>query len=465
MVNSGLNSFRERWTNKEKGEVNASPFLLPMSDFRRFPDGNSRQLISFDRFVSLTGEKLFLCLDKGIIEIARYLLNSRGSWRTTYVKEYVGTIGYNMPTLEEFQIIERAIAEANVDMSSCEDIVEALEGIGNAIAQQQGSSSGCGCPGIPGSDRGTAGANTSTATPSGNESQYGNPGSPPLPGFETKEESDSYQCSMAHRIFNDLLHDISVLTTLSVVGVLATELAAIMIPLLFTPIAWVDLFLLAAVVIQAFAVGLAYTSVIDHLETNENEYICAILSGTDVNTSIDNFKAKVQELVDEDITIPGDLLKYTATSLINAYATIDSFNRLYERVAYSLPEEVCDCACVATAVHTLEFGVIDGEDTPGYFVVSATNSTGWSCGTARNIAIKFDKPVTVTPNILESTTGAPALTKCGTDTVFHFYSGPNYDGTVIFEGDTHSGSETNVQSMYILAADEAFKFEFTVCDV
>jgi len=84
-----------------------------MTDLRRFPLGSSRQLVDYNRFASLTGTKLFICIDRGVMEIARYLLNSRGSWRTTYVKEYVGTIGYIMPTEAEFELIAHAIAEAN----------------------------------------------------------------------------------------------------------------------------------------------------------------------------------------------------------------------------------------------------------------------------------------------------------------------------------------------------------------
>ena len=116
-----------------------------MTDFRRFPGGSSRQLIDYNRFVSLTGEKVFICLDRGVMEAARYLLNSRGSWRTTWVKEYVGTIGYNMPTEAEFEIVENAIAEANEDMSSCDDLVNAIQGVTAAITSTAGSSgSGCG---------------------------------------------------------------------------------------------------------------------------------------------------------------------------------------------------------------------------------------------------------------------------------------------------------------------------------
>ena len=101
-------------------------------DFRRYPASDTRQLIDYNRFMSLTGEKVFICLDRGVLEIAKYFLNSRGGWRTTYVKEY-GQVGYTMPTVEEFENIKQAIAEGNLDMASCDDIVAALQGIQGAI--------------------------------------------------------------------------------------------------------------------------------------------------------------------------------------------------------------------------------------------------------------------------------------------------------------------------------------------
>jgi hypothetical protein len=170
-----------------------------MDDFRRFPSGETRQIIDYNRFVALTGTKVFICLDKGVLEIAKYLLNTRGFWRSTYVKQYVGTIGYNMPTVEEFQAIQSAIAEANLDMASCDDIVEAINGITAAVtaSSSSGGGSGCGCIGSGDDSLGSV-------------SDYPNATIPPHSewedlGFASQEAYESHSCNAAQYILQNYI--------------------------------------------------------------------------------------------------------------------------------------------------------------------------------------------------------------------------------------------------------------------
>jgi len=121
-----------------------------MTELKKYPRGTSRQIVSYDRFISDTGTKIFVCLDKGVIGIIRVLLNSRGMWPTTYAKEWLD-YGYIIPTDEQMDVVYNAIAEANIDMASCDDIVNAINGVAEQIAAG-GASSGCGCVGEGGMD-------------------------------------------------------------------------------------------------------------------------------------------------------------------------------------------------------------------------------------------------------------------------------------------------------------------------
>lgn len=302
-----------------------------MDDFRRFPDSNTRQLIDYNRFVSLTGEKVFICLDRGVLEIARYFLNTRGLWRTTYVVDYVGTIGYNMPTVEQFQLVQAAIAEAGVDMSSCEEIAEQLAAIASAIQQSAGTGGCCGS--------GSRGSGT-VAAPANPYNQTETPTEPP-PGFESMEQFNSHKCNAALDLLNNLQSDLIGLSGLAYSGSTPTGLVGAMIVFLLTPIPFDDLIALAAYLIYSAYSYTFLAQMAALIEDNESELLCVLYDSPTSESAKTNLLAALETIA----------LAYYATTpdaewvmgAVEQMLPYDATNKLFE----DLPTVAQDADCSA----------------------------------------------------------------------------------------------------------------------
>lgn len=376
-----------------------------MTDFRRFPDSSSRQLISFSRFMELTGSKILLCLDKGIIEIAKYLLNTRGSWRTTYVKEYVGTVGYNMPTEEEFQNIMQAIAEANIDMASCEDISNAINGVRDAILSA-GSSSGCGC--VMGGD--TDLTETSDISPQSEPSREG----PPPEGNATWEEYEANKCAWIHKLLDDYISTlrnygglfgmVGGLTVAVIVG-----LTLVTVPPLGLAILMAALGSLLLVDIGAFAY---FTQIADELQGDEN-LLCELYNSTDTDEMRGVMYGKLTTIIP---ALPGIVPPIEASLLeaCNSLMSNEMFNQAINNGG-TAPEEwvgvTCDCGGPAIAFVTSAFceaTILEGEFSSGEEVTLESCLSGSEIiGAIRHqVAIQtIDFPANATIEIISISAG------------------------------------------------------------
>lgn len=307
-----------------------------MDDFRRFPDGSSRQLINYNRFVGLTGTKLFICLDRGVMEIARYLLNSRGSWRTTYVKEYVGTIGYNMPTLEEFQIVENAIAEANEDMSSCEDLVNALNSINATL--QGASSGGCGC--IMGGD--TDITDTTDIPP---QAEPGREGPPPT-GNATWEEYDGHKCDWIHKVLADYIGTLRNYGGLF--GTLGGLTVAVIVGLTLLTVPPLGFALLMAALGALFVIDIAafayFTEIAQALEDDE-DLLCELYNSTTTDEMIGIMYGRLTTIIPGLAGMTG-AIEASLLDACNSLISNEMFNSAINNGGMS-PEgysgSTCDC--------------------------------------------------------------------------------------------------------------------------
>ena len=267
-----------------------------MTDFRRFPKTEARQLIDYNRFVSLTGEKLLICLDRGVIEIARYLLNSRGSWRTTYVKEYVGTIGYTMPTVEEFELVLHAIAESNEDMSSCEDVVTELAGIKEAILSTATSGSGgCGCVIDGGQDL----TDVNDVPPTSEGDREG----PPPDGSASWEIYDQHKCNWATKWLDDYIATLNNYGGLF--GMLGGLTVAIIVGLTLLTVPPVGLALLMSALglLLTVDVGLfaSFTTIATYFSDNKSEIACEMV---EAETTADMITALSSRITSAVATVP-----------------------------------------------------------------------------------------------------------------------------------------------------------------
>lgn len=262
-----------------------------MTDFRRFPKSETRQLIDYNRFASLTGTKLLICLDKGVIEIARYLLNTRGSWRTTYVKNYVGTIGYEMPTEAEFNEVLHAIAESNEDMSSCTEIAEAINNLGVTLSSTS-SSSGCGCVVDSGTDITDLGDQESEDVPSGSEFP---------PGFSDRPEYDVYRCKAATHIVDGYIGTLRNWGGLT--GVVGGLTVAIMVGLLLLTVPPLGLSIilgaLGSLAIIDLGLFATLTLIADCLDDQREDLICQVYNSETAEGAVTVIQGAAAACIDD----------------------------------------------------------------------------------------------------------------------------------------------------------------------
>lgn len=257
-------------------------------DFRRYTSGSTRQLIDYNRFMSLTGEKVFLCLDRGVLEIAKYFLNSRGGWRTSYVKEY-GPVGYIMPTEEEFQNITQAIAEANIDMASCDDIITALNGIRDAIGSTSGSTGGC-CP-IDG--------NTDVTDVNDGESESVPEGESYPDGFSSREEYDDYRCKAAYYIIRGYIGTLR--NWAGLFGTLGGLTLAVITGLLLLTVPPAGLILIMAalgiLVGSDFALLAVLSDIAQGIEDDIDALACEVYNATSTEDAAEAIRDKAYEVI------------------------------------------------------------------------------------------------------------------------------------------------------------------------
>jgi len=218
---------------------------------------------------------------------------------------------------------------------------EILIEIRDAILALEGT--GCGCGGIEGSDGGSGGAGTAPAPPSGTVTDDEAREGPAPPGFATWPERDQYACDMANYIFDQLLIDVATASSITIGLTAVTELATLLAGLLLTPVGWVALLGIATIMISAAILTGFYSAIITHLEANRDEYVCAILAGTDVGSSISSFSDKVDEILPGDTGFEDPVTGYIATNFVKSFASIDSFNRLYAKIVVDMPSATCDC--------------------------------------------------------------------------------------------------------------------------
>lgn len=293
-----------------------------MDDFRTYPKGNTRQLIDYNRFASLTGEKWLFCLDRGVIELAKYLLNSRGLYVTTYYTELLDN-GYTVPNTDQFELIENAIAEANLDMSGCTDIVAELALIRGALtAMAQGAGAGCGdCGG------GSRGAGASESAPS----DFTDTGENFPPSFDDREEFNAHKCNQAYDIINALQADLQGLAGIEyTVSGNIPEIVGILLGVLVTPIPYDDIVYLVALLLFTI---IEYTFLVEFSSVvfdNRDNLACILYNSEDAGQAQVDFEAELDSLVDGE-AYP-DAAKDFVKDVVHHLVTFDAINLLYSDV-------------------------------------------------------------------------------------------------------------------------------------
>lgn len=241
--------------------------------------------------------------------------------------------------LEEIRTVleTRSIAETVAQNTNFEDLVAAVaalqlqcETIVNTTNLTQNIS--CGGSGTGGTGDWPAPESPQTTTP---EDEAGDP----PPGFESWSEFRQYQCDMAYLIIDQMISDLSIAGLLAAGGATVGVLVPLLIEFSITPIGWVAWLAIAGLVIYCFTQSIEISLLSQLLLDNKEEFVCALLSGTNVSSSISHFSDLVDSKVDEAPVLGSlpEVGRHQVKQLIVSYASIDSINRLYEKSALPPP--------------------------------------------------------------------------------------------------------------------------------
>lgn len=405
-----------------------------MSDTREYPKGNSRQIMDYNRFLSLTGNKIFLCLDAGIIQVCKYLLNSRGGWRTSYATEW-RDFEYVLPTETEFQVLTNAIAEANIDMASCDDIVTALQGIQGAI-QQQASSGGCGCVGS-GDDDVTSVNDTPSQDipPSGDWAEH---------GFPSEAAYDEHRCGAAQYVIDGYVGTLRNWGGLA--GTIGGLTLAVITGLLLLTVPPVGLMLIMAalgtLVGINFALLSSLTSIAQEIEDN-TDLLCDLYNAGTTEEAADIIRAAAAAAITDLALSPAATFQQITDNLISNEALEAMFNP-------AGPTAEADCSsCVGSiSPWTVVYGTASNSSPANPILGNGTYEPGYGCLlNARHFGVSFAEPASVS---LFTVDGVLAPVCSGGPTYF-YYSDDNFTTLI---SSTNVAPQTapavGIRSMYVV---------------
>lgn len=317
-------------------------------------------------------------------------------WRTRVFTEAHGKI-YTMATPDEFSEFQEWVSTMRVRLGEYPMCNELLSGILEQITRL--ADRDCCAPSIGG---GSSGAGLEEAPPSGITSTEEDREEAPPEGFETWEEYDTYKCDMAYYIIGQIITDVATAGLLAASYTSATALAGALVAALFTPIGWAIMIGLAGLALSLFLLGAEVSLLTTFLEGKKDDLVCCMLDGDSVANSISGYSDCISTLVAEDEGISGfsSIAVYLATQYLTTFATVDSFNRLYKKVAYAIPTgNECNCD-VEAGEYTVVIGNEDSEPAGNAnpIVVTTVNDieSAGNCGSdGREMVITFDAPVDI----------------------------------------------------------------------
>jgi hypothetical protein len=393
--------------------------------FKRYPKTDTRQIIDYNRFQDLTGEKIFICVDRGILEIMRYLLNSRGTWQTTYATEYQ-QYGYLVPTLEQMDELNEIIAEANIDMSNCDDLVTAIQGIGPAIAASLNSSGSGGCCVVNGND--------DISTVSGQPPFTAPGGGDFPPNFEDETTYQDFVCKaiqyFVYRYCGTLRNWGGLFGTLG--GITMAVITGL--TLLVVPPLGLMIILAALSTIAAIDIGLLTTlsSLADCIEDQVQDIVCSFKQyQSDSGDSgyirehfyedyIIDCVGGVEGWIGSTSPLEDIMLNLVSTEALSAIFTPNDAQKAIVD-AWESPYDV-DCECGETGTYTFDHGTETSEH-PANPITGTAEDNASECANGEFFAIKFHVPVTVTEITVN---GAPSSLggcgECAGQDVFWYFS-------------------------------------------
>lgn len=376
----------------------------------KYPQGNTRQIMDYNRFIELTGEKQLVCLDKGVMEIAKYLLGSRGLWPTSYATAW-GEYSYTTPTEEQMKVIRNAIAEANIDMASCDDIVQAINDLGQMIASNQCCSTGQGANG-----GGTGGTGT--------DQQGINPWEPAEPNdfppnFPSLAEYKSHKCAAAGKFMAGLIDDLNAAGILSLGALTILGIGTLLLAAFITPVPWDDLLVIAGVFAFVAGIQAACTDLATYVYNNQDELLCELYNGNSATESKANAIAWLVDAIESfGYSEP---IESGMITIVNSLVTNDAINRLFDNnPLWESPG--FDCSACEPPVTEYAYHV--GTELTSH-PSNPFDSQPDLVGSCQVVDVYWDVPVNVT--VLEYLGTTPG--NCVGNPLFNFWILPEYTET------------------------------------
>lgn len=285
-----------------------------MSDMRNYTRGNKRQLINYDYILGKAGTNVFLCIDRGFLEICKALAVTRGLWKSTYTKT-LGETFYITPSDTEMVAIDNIVAEGILAMASCNDIENALESIALAISAQ--GSGGCGC--------GAGGAGPTSPAPSSEETDPPTlPGGTPPGGYGDWDEYLGRKCDVAEWIVDNMEADLIWLQGVTIGALAVSGLGLGIVSVLSggTLTAMVAL----GVGVGGLAAG-GVEQIKDAVQANKDLLRCALFEGTSAPDSIANFNSAIDTAIDAEIA--DVVARYVLKEFAHLWADTSQVNLMY----------------------------------------------------------------------------------------------------------------------------------------
>lgn len=288
-----------------------------MADKRSYSRAGRRDIISASDLLAKTGEYALICLPVPALEIARIMVRNRGYWRTSYADTY-GEHFYTLPDMADFDVITGFLDEflEGTTVMDCNDFISELNDIEAAITAL-GGSGGCGC--------GSGGAGATSPPP--DDTDTGDiteeTGTPPG-GYTNWAEYQIFKCDIATWVVNNLLADIRWFQGVQIATMTLAGLSAGVLSVL-------SAFTLTGVLAALIAI-LAYEfTMLEDLETiieeNFEDLLCDIMQGTTSATSMANFIAGLETLIDAEVADP--ISEFLLKQLVSYWQDTSSFNLLY----------------------------------------------------------------------------------------------------------------------------------------
>ena len=413
---------------------------------RKYPRSGRRSIIDYANVISRSGEYAILCVNRGIVDIARVFLSQRGMWATSYSVAYHDD-GYDVPTDVQLAVVEELISEFLEDTAQmdCSDFLASLDAIGTAIEALRSGSGGCGC-GSSGS-----GAEEETAT-SETVDPPGTPGGSYPAGFSTIGQYETYKCAVATWVVDGLATQASIWAGVD----LTAATLAVFVGLMILPVPGSRLIALLAAVLALTGLGAGVlTDLISAINNNRDDLICSLFEAEDVSGAQSAFETAMDASIDGE---SADVVwRFAVKQVYKLLVSNDIYNKLFIKDAYT-DFGTGDCSsCTQTPIGTIVWGDPDDDiEGLGTFQIDAVPGSGWGCTDPYIISISWNQDVDIDLSLVS---GSPQ--DCNSNGIYKIWDGPNFTGSVVMNGNTFSGPYTG-QSLRILSKLAGFTFDIEV---